>query len=56
MGNQGAYDLWGNLNMAVAGLCIPVSQSVNGVAGASKSVIAKTAAIRIGKEALIGGE
>ena len=53
MGNQGAYDLWGTLNMAVAGLCIPVSQSVNGVVGASKSVIAKTAAIRIGKEVAI---
>lgn len=50
MGNQGAYDIWGNLNMTVAGLCIPVSQSVNGVAGASKTVIAKTAIKTIGKE------
>ena len=50
MGNQGAYDLWGNLNMAVAGLCIPVSQAVNGVAGASKSIIAKEAVKAIGKE------
>ncbi|WP_407922089.1 hypothetical protein, partial [Clostridium nigeriense] len=48
--NQGAYDLWGNLNMAVAGLCIPVSQAVNGVAGASKSIIAKEAVKAIGKE------
>lgn len=51
MGNQGVYDLWGNLNMVVAGLCIPVSQAVNGVAGASKSIIAKEAVKAIGKEA-----
>lgn len=51
MGNQGAYNLWGNINMAVAGLCIPVSQAVNGVAGASKSIIAKEAVKAIGKEA-----
>ena len=50
MGNQGAYDLWGNLSMAVAGLCIPVSQSINGMAGASNVVLARTAATTIGKE------
>lgn len=50
VGNQGAYDLWGNLNMTVAGLCIPVSQEVNGVIGASKSVIARAAAKKITKE------
>ncbi len=50
MGNQGAYDLWGNLNMTVAGLCVPVSQSINGVAGASNVVLARTAATTIGKE------
>ncbi|WP_207644568.1 T7SS effector LXG polymorphic toxin, partial [Clostridium nigeriense] len=49
MGNR-AYDLWVNLNMAVAGLCIPVSQAVNGVVGASKSIIAKEAVKAIGKE------
>ncbi|NLP47085.1 MAG: hypothetical protein GX347_08620, partial [Epulopiscium sp.] len=50
MGNQDAYDVWGSLSMAVAGMCIPVSQAVNGVAGASKSVIAKAAAKSIAKE------
>ena len=41
--------------MAVAGLCIPVSQAVNGVAGASKSVIAKAAAKSIAKELVVDG-
>ena len=50
MGNQSAYDIWGSLNMAVAGLSIPVGYSINGVAGASKYIIAKTAATTIGKE------
>ena len=54
MGNQGAYDLWGNINMAVAGLCIPISQAVNGVAGASKGVIARAAITRVGKETAFG--
>ncbi|MBE6052876.1 MAG: hypothetical protein E7212_03025 [Clostridium sartagoforme] len=54
MGNQGAYDLWGNINMAVAGLCIPVSQAVNGVAGSSKYIIARAAITRAGKETAFG--
>lgn len=52
MGNQGSYDLWGKLNMTVAGMCIPVSQSVNAVAGVSNSVMVRTAAKTIGKELL----
>ena len=26
MGNQSAYDVWGNLNMTVAGMCIPTAR------------------------------
>ena len=36
--------------MSVAGICIPVGQAVNSVAGMGKSVIAKTAVKSIGKE------
>ncbi len=49
-GNSEFYELWGNLNMSVAGICIPVGQAVNSVAGMGKSVIAKTAVKSIGKE------
>ena len=54
MGNQGAYDVWGNLSMSVAGLCIPVSQAVNGVAGSSKYIITRAAITRAGKETAFG--
>ena len=49
MGNQNAYNKWGNLNMTVAGLCIPVSQAVNGAAGTGQSLL-MTAAKTAGKE------
>ncbi len=52
VGNQGVYDAWGSLNMAVAGMCIPVGHAVNGVAGASKDVIAKATIKTVGKEIL----
>lgn len=55
MGNQGAYDVWGSLSMTVAGLCVPVSQSVNMVAGSSGSVIAKTVTSTVAKELAIDG-
>lgn len=49
-GNQGLYDAWGNLSMTVAGLCIPIGQAVNGVAGAGRDILAKTAIKTIAKE------
>ncbi len=49
-GNQELYDLWGNLSMTVAGLCVPVGQSINGVAGMGKNVLVKTATKTIAKE------
>lgn len=33
MGNQDAYSLWGNLNMTVAGMCIPVGKATKGLDG-----------------------
>ncbi len=38
--------------MAVAGMCIPVGHAVNGVAGASKDVIARATIKTVGKEIL----
>lgn len=55
MGNQEAYDVCGSLSMTVAGLCVPVSQSVNMVAGSSGSVIAKTVTSTVAKELAIDG-
>ena len=49
-GNQTVYDAWGNLSVTVAGLCIPVGQAVNGVAGASTNVLAKAAIKTVAKE------
>lgn len=49
-GNQGLYDIWGSLSMTVAGLCVPVGQSINGVAGMGKDVLVKTAIKTITKE------
>lgn len=49
-GNQQLYDLWGNLSMTVAGMCIPVGQSINGMAGMGKDVLVKTAIKTIAKE------
>ena len=42
-GNQELYDLWGSLNMTVAGMCIPVGHAVNGAAGLGKSAVIKAA-------------
>lgn len=50
VGNQGLYDAWGSLNMTVAGLCVPVGQAVNGMAGASTTLLAKTTIKVVGKE------
>lgn len=50
MGNQELYDLWGNLSMTVAGLCVPVGQSLNSAAGIGNGVLAKTAIKTITKE------
>lgn len=33
MGNQEVYSMWGNINMTVAGLCIPVGKSTQGLKG-----------------------
>lgn len=33
MGNQEVYSMWGNINMTVAGLCIPVGKSMQGLKG-----------------------
>lgn len=49
-GNQDAYDKWGELNMFVAGFCVPVGQTANKMAGAGKWVMAKQCALRVGKE------
>lgn len=54
-GNQELYDLWGNLSMTVAGMCIPVGQAVNGVAGMGKDVLVKTAIKTIAKETVQDG-
>ncbi len=50
VGNQGLYDAWGSLSMTVAGLCVPVGQAVNGMAGASTSMLAKTSIKVVAKE------
>ena len=50
MGNQSLYDMWGSLNMTVAGLCVPTGQAVNGVAGAGKDIMAKTVMKTVAKE------
>lgn len=42
-GNQELYDLWGSLNMTVAGMCIPVGHAVNGAAGLGKGAVIKAA-------------
>lgn len=42
-GNQELYDLWGSLNMTVAGMCIPVGHAVNGAAGLGKGAVIRAA-------------
>ncbi len=49
-GNQELYELWGSLSMTVAGMCIPVGQAINGVAGMGNDVLIKTAIKTIAKE------
>ena len=49
-GNQELYDFWGSLSMTVAGMCVPVGQSINGVAGMGKDVLVETALKTIVKE------
>lgn len=52
LGNQTAYDVWGTLNMTVAGIMIPGGKIVDNavVAGATKAELAKTVAFTVGKE------
>lgn len=47
IGNQQAYDIWGALNLAIGGLCIPVGKELQGLKGLQA---VKTAAGTIGKE------
>lgn len=54
-GNQSLYDAWGEINMTVAGLCIPLKGAVNLVAGSSTDVIAKTAIKCVSKELIDQG-
>ena len=49
-GNQSAYDAWGNLNMTIAGLCIPISGAVAQSAVQGGTVMAKTVAVTTAKE------
>ncbi|MBQ8327754.1 MAG: hypothetical protein IJX86_11870 [Lachnospiraceae bacterium] len=49
-GNQEMYEVWGNLNMTIAGLCVPTGKAINGVAGASNSAMAKATIKVVGKE------
>ena len=49
-GNQSAYDAWGNLNMTIAGLCIPISGAVAQSAAQGGTVMAKTVAVTTAKE------
>lgn len=54
LGNEGAYEVWGNTSTVVAGFCVPVSHAMNKVAGASNLVLAKTAAKTVAKEMIKG--
>lgn len=45
MGNQDAYNLWGNLNMTVASICIPVGQATQGMQGVQ--------AVKTGAQAMV---
>ena len=49
-GNQSAYDAWGNLNMTIAGLCIPISGAVAQSAAQGGTAMAKTVAVTTAKE------
>ena len=49
-GNQELYDAWGNLNMTIAGLCIPVGNVTTGVTGFGN--VAKVGLKTVGKEML----
>lgn len=50
MGNQEAYSLWGNLNMTVASLCIPIGQATKGASGLQA---VKQGAKAVAKEVII---
>lgn len=50
MGNQEVYSIWGNLNMTVAGLCIPIGQATKGASGLQAI---KQGAKAVAKETLI---
>ena len=52
MGNQTLYDLWGNLNMTAAGICMPLGKALNGVAGMGNKALAWTTAKTIAVEGL----
>ena len=52
MGNQSAYDVWGNLNMTVAGMCIPTAQAVSSATNAGTSAVL-AAGKSVGKEYLV---
>ena len=49
-GDQGDYDAWGNINMTIAGLCVPVGKAINTVAGSSATVIVKKVGVTVAKE------
>ena len=50
MGNQTLYDLWGNLNMTAAGICMPLGKALNGAAGMGNKALAWTTAKTIAVE------
>ena len=43
-GNQEAYDAWGNINMMVAGLLVPIGQGTKAGAGLGVKAIARESA------------
>ena len=51
-GNQEAYDAWGNINMMVAGLLVPIGQGTKAGAGLGVKAIARESAKRVAKEAV----
>ena len=50
MGNQTLYDLWGNLNMTAAGICMPLGKALNGAAGMGNKALAWATAKTIAVE------
>ncbi len=52
MGNQSAYDVWGNLSMTVAATCMPVANAVSSATTAGKSTML-AAGKAVGKEYLV---